>query len=147
MHRDAGHLVPYAELEAGEQVLVDGVHPAGPEQADQVQGAAGVLEDCAEVGERLEAEEVTALDALGDPHQILGHHPAGAQVEVADLGVPHLPLGEPHGEAAGLEQRARLALPQAVPHRGPGEFDRVALAGLAIPPAVQHDERHGTARV
>ncbi len=147
MHRDAGHLVAHPELEAGQQVLVDGVHAAGPEQAHQVQGAAGVLEDGAEVGERLEAEEVAPLDALGDPDQVLGHHAAGAQVQVADLGVPHLPLGEADGEPARLEQGARLALPQAVPHRRPGQFDRVALAGLAIPPAVQHNERHGTARV
>ena len=47
------HLVPHAELDAGEQVPVEGVHAAGAEQADQVQRAAGLPQAGAQLHQRL----------------------------------------------------------------------------------------------
>ena len=138
------------ELDAGQQVPVDGVHPTGAEQPDQVQGAALAAECGAELRQRLQPVELAGPDALGDADQVLRHHAAGPEVEVAHLAVAHLAFGQAHGQAAGVEQGARLVLPEPVPYRGAGQLDRVALAGFAVAPAVQNHEDHrsgGSARV
>ena len=41
------------------------------------------------------------------------HHPPGAEVQVADLAVAHLPFGQSNGEPRRLEQRARRSRPEA----------------------------------
>ena len=135
MNGDARHAVPHAQLDAGEQVPVERVHAAGPEQADQVQRAAGLPQLGAQLDQRRQLVELPALDALGDAHEVLGHHPAGAEVQVADLAVAHLAFGEPHGEAAGVEQGAREAIPRAGARPAWGQLDRVALALRADSPS------------
>ena len=92
--------------------------------------------------EGLEAEEIPSLDALGDAHQILRHHPPGAEIEVAHLAVAHLAGRKPDGEPAGVEERPRLRGPEPVPHRRVAELDGIALARGAVAPAVEHHEQH-----
>ena len=67
----------------------------------------------------------------------------GAEVEVADLGVAHLPGGQADGLAAGGQLRVVVALPQPVEHRRVGERDRVARPVRRQPPAVEDDEADG----
>ena len=63
-------------------------------------------------------------DRLVDARQVLADDRAGAEVEVADLGVAHLPVGQPDGRAAGASAacagsaprgRRRPACPRARP--------------------------------
>ena len=140
MDGDGGHPVADPELDAGQQVPVEGVDPAGAQQPDQVEGPAGLPQAGAQLYQRGKLIEFTRLDALGDADQILGDHPAGADVEMADLAVPHLALGEADGEAAGVEQGAGKASPEPVPDRGGGQLDGVSFALAPVPPAVQNHQ-------
>jgi hypothetical protein len=71
-------------------------------------------------------EEGAVLDRVLDAREVLLHHRAGAEVEVADLAVAHLALGQPDGAPAGGQLRVAVALPQLVEHRCLGERQRVA---------------------
>ena len=74
--------------------------------------------------------------------QVLEEDPAGADRQVADLGVPHLPLRQPDGLAGGLQRRVRVLAPEPVEDRRAGELDRVAGPGRRAAPAVEDDERY-----
>src|SRR3954451_4855751 len=92
------------------------------------------------------------LDGFVDPRQVLLDHRAGAEVQMPDLAVTHLPLGQPDGSAARRQLGMRVARPQIVEHRGVGELDRVAGSRRGEPPPVEHDEAdrrmgHGAAAV
>ena len=82
-------------------------------------------------------------DGLVDPREVLRHDRAGAEVEVADLGVAHLPGGQPDRLAARGERGVRVLGPQPVEDGRVGERDRVARAVGREPPAVEHDEADG----
>ena len=56
-------------------------------------------------------------DRLVDAHQVLRHDRACAQVQVADLRVAHLSLGEANGGAARQQRGVRVGLPQLVEDR------------------------------
>src|SRR4029077_7522929 len=64
----------------------------------------------------------------------------GADREMADLGVAHLPRRQPDRLAGGLERRVRVPGPQALEHRRVGEVDGVARPRRRDPPAVEDDE-------
>ena len=94
--------------------------------------------------QHLVLEEAAVGDRVVDPGQVLLDDRAGAEVEVADLGVAHLAVGEADVAAAGRERRVRVALPERVEDRGVGLGDRVARARRGQPPAVE--DRPGRAR-
>src|SRR6185295_14828299 len=64
------------------------------------------------------------------------------EVEVADLAVAHLALGQADGLALRGERRVRIALPQVVEDRRVGQVDRVPRPGIGDSPSVEHDEAH-----
>ena len=138
-----GHLVPDPELDARQQVLIDGVHSAGPQESDQVQRATPLPDAPAQLHQRRQGKELAPPDALGDANQILGDHAAGAQVQVPHLAVPHLSFGKTDGETAGVEQGARMTFPEAVPNRSAGQVRLRSLApALAMPPPIEHHQDH-----
>ncbi len=93
--------------------------------------------------ERVVREEGPVLHRPVDAHEVLVDDPPGAEVRVAHLGVPHLPLGEPDGEAARLDGGRRVLAQEGVHVGRPGERDGVRLALLADAPAVEDDEEDG----
>ena len=64
----------------------------------------------------------------------------GPEVEVADLGVTHLPRGQTDVAARGGELRVRVTLPERVEGWCVRQRDRVARARLREAPAVEDDE-------
>ena len=81
---------------AGLDVLPAGVDAAVGDQAEQVQPAARAVAAPLAGGEQgLVLEEAAVGDRVVDPGQVLLDDRAGAEVEVADLGVAHLPSGRP----------------------------------------------------
>jgi hypothetical protein len=63
-----------------------------------------------------------------------------------DLGVAHLPLGQPDGSPAGGQLGVGIPPPQLVEYRGLRERDRVARPIGRESPAVQHDQRRASRR-
>src|SRR5262249_41511393 len=80
------------------------------------------------------------LEVVVDADEVLADDPAGAQVGVADLRVPHLPFGQPDRTAGGGQLRVRVARPQVVEHRRRGKFDGVSRPRRRHPPAAEDEE-------
>src|SRR5947208_14423556 len=78
-----------------------------------------------------------------DPGQVLVDDPAGADVEVANLGVPLLALRQTDGLAGRGQYRVRPSFPECIPVRLPRGGDRIGGGLFTITPAVddQQDER------
>ena len=130
------------EFQEKVRVIFDGVDTAGTKQTHDVQGPPALAQRCAELDQGGQREEFPALNALRDSDQVLGYHPAGAEVQMANLAVTHLTFRKADGEATRFEQGARKGLPQAMPNGSAGQLDRVSVPGLAIPPAVQYQQDH-----
>ena len=79
------------------------------------------------LGEHGVVEQRAVLDRQVDARELLVDDAAGADVEVPDLGVAHLPLGQPDGEPGARERRPRAAREQPV------EVGRVARASRRCP--------------
>jgi hypothetical protein len=74
------------------------------------------------------------------------HHrdAAGAEVEVTDLAVAHLPRRQAHVGAARADEPVRVLRVQRGEPRGLGEADRVVGGLGALAEAVEDHEDHGT---
>src|ERR1051325_5846830 len=141
-----GQLVSSPELDGREEMLVQRMDPAGPDQPDEVQRAAALAGACTQLDERGQAEELAGLDGLRDAHDVLRHDAAGAEVEVTHLAVADLPVGKSHGESGRVEECARRLGPEAMPDGRVTELDGVALAAGTKAPAVEHDQDDRGAR-
>ena len=62
-----------------------------------------------------------------------------------DLGIAHLPVGQPYKMLAGLQMRVRPARHKLVPNRYPRAFEGVILRVLPLTPAVE-DAQHNRTR-
>ena len=124
------------------QVRQARVHAAVGDEPDQVH-ALGARE---RRPQHLVLGERPVLDRVVDARQVLTDDRAGAEVEVPDLRVAHLPVGQPDGAPAGRQLRVRVARPQLVEDRRVGQRDRVARARRREPPAVEHHQRHARRR-
>ena len=124
--------------------------PPGPRRPTRWSVPPRLPQAGAQLHQRRKLVELAGLDALGDADQILGDHPAGPEVQVADLAVPHLAFGETHRQPARLEQGARKAFPEPVPDGGGGQLDGVALpfrAGTPSRPAPPGQPGSGDVRL
>ncbi len=130
------HRETSGELQQRLQVAEAGVHAAVGDQPDQVHTL--------RAGERVHDRGVLAQHPVEhgvvDTREVLADDSAGAEVEVADLGVAHLALGEPHGAPGGRQRGVRVGAPQRVEHRRARQRDGVAGARVGEAPAVQHDQ-------
>jgi len=139
-------LVLVAQHDRGDEVLIEGVHAAVPEQAHEVECGTASLHAAAQLDERRQAEELSRLDRLRDAHDVLGHHASGAEIQVSDLAVTDLSGGESHREPRGVEQCARRFGPEAVPGARVTQLDGVSLAAGTEAPAIEHDQDDRGAR-
>ena len=116
------------------------VHAAVGEQAEQMQPAlagARVLHGIEQHGMR---EKFAVLDHQVDAGDVHVHDAAGADVEVADFAVAHLPFGQADERPAGMNQRVGILAQQAVIGGLAGERDGVGFGFGAVSPAVEDDE-------
>ena len=90
--------------------------------------------------ERRALEERAVGDGGVDPRQVLQDRPAGAEVQVADLGVAHLPRRQTDGVLGGSQRGVRPAREQAAPVRHRGGGDRVGGRVAADPEPIEDDE-------
>ena len=85
--------------------------------------------------ERRVLEERAVRDRAVHALQVLEEDAAGADRQVADLGVAHLPGRQADRLARGLERRVRVLGPEPVEDRRLGELDGVARARAARSPS------------
>src|SRR5688572_27760283 len=142
MHDNAGNALALRELYQGGEVFHVGVHPAGGDEAHEVERSAlahrgaglaqcGVVEEAAVVDRIVDADELLVLDV------------AGTHREVPDLAVPHDSVGQTDGATARLELRVRPASEERVETRRLRARHRVAWSVGSDPPAVEHAEHDG----
>ena len=129
-----GHL--HRRLDVGD-VAVDAA--GGQESVDVDRLAVGLgLEHGVLVGRIL--KESAVLNGVGDLGQILEHHPAGADVGVAHLGVAHLALGETYVQAGGRQLAAGALGKDLIQEGLPGVGNGVARRLVPEAEAVHNDQ-------
>ena len=122
------------------------MHAAGRDQADQMAGAAALFQLVDQIGERRRLLDLAVGDGVADARQVLHHHAAGADVEMADLGIAHLARRQADIACPTVRRkRVRAGGPEPVEGRGLGLADGVVGGVLAPAPAVQDDQHHRTA--
>ncbi len=110
------------------------------EQADDVEGAASFLRG-GDGGEQRGVGEEAAVDDGGvDAGHVHADDAAGAEVEVADLGVAHLAVGQADEVVAGAEEGVGEVAQERVVDGLAGEGDCVAVGVGAVAPAVENCE-------
>ncbi len=82
-----------------------------------------------------------------DARQVLEHRPAGAEVEVADLAVAHLAVGQADGGAGGVEAGMRPLGHESPPARHVGGGDGIHGRVRPDAEAVDDDEDDGARSV
>lgn len=91
-------------------VLV-GMHAPGRDEAHEVACAACFFEGCDKVPHHFAACHRAIGQAGSDARQFLHDHAARADIEVADLGIAHLPARQANILATGLEEGAGAGRP------------------------------------
>jgi hypothetical protein len=121
------------------------VHAARRDQAQQVQAAAFGHAGVGEPGPGRPHGEIALFQAARDADQVLVDDAAGADGQVPDLAVAHLPVGQAHVQAAGAQGGEGVVAQQRLVEPRMGADDRVAdlAAGTAaVAHPVQDAEDH-----
>ena len=140
MDADALHALAGGQLRHGDQMAVVGVNAPGTDKADQVERVVGLLRPGAQLDQDGPAEEVAGRDRLVDPRQVLQDRLAGTQVEVADLRVAHLALGQTDELLRSLDGAMRPTLQELDPVGHVGLGDGVDGGLVPDAEAVKHDQ-------
>ena len=125
-----------------------GVDATIGDEADEVKALAGRGGDS--FLQNLVFREGAVTDGEVDAGEFLVNDAAGAEVEVADLGISHLALGQADLQAAGLESAPGIVLIETVVDRCFGEeggialFLRTGAAGGIDAPTVTNEEKNGS---
>ena len=127
-----------SEAEQGFQVVDVRMDAAVGDEPEQVRALAA-LEGADEGGD---LEEGPVLDRRVHSHQVLQQDAAGADRQVPDLRVAHLPRRKADRLAGCLERRVRVLGPEPVEDGRVRELDRVSRAGRGEAPPVEDDERY-----
>ena len=84
----------------------------------------------------------TVLAGAVDLHQILIDHAARTDIEVSHLGVAHLPVGQPHVLAVGMQLRMRILFGHRRNICGMDGRNDVTLGSVADAPTVQNHKQY-----
>src|SRR5579863_270688 len=88
-------------------------------------------------------EELAVLDHQVDARDVHVHDAAGTDVEMPDLAVAHLPLGQADERSTCVNQRVGILAQQAVVSGLACQSDGVGLGFGAVSPAVENDQDEG----
>ena len=112
---------------------------ARADQADQVEAPAGFGGSPARVEQCRPLEERAVVERRVDALHVRQHGPAGAEVQVADLGVAHLTRGQPDRSLRRAERRARPGREHGAPGR---HASRTNCIRRRLPPDPEPFEDH-----
>ena len=129
-------------LDRSDDVVQMAMHPAIRHQPHQMGGAARRLELGDEALQGVVGEEAAILDRQVDLAQVHRHHPAGADIGMADLGIAHLAAGQPDIGAVGDQPVMRAVGHDPVEIRGIGQRGGVGLRFFAETPAVENAQNN-----
>src|ERR1700676_4433243 len=96
-----------------------------------------MLHSCEQHGMR---EELTISDHQINASDVHVHDAAGANIEMSNLAVAHLSLGQADEGSAGMNERVGIFAQQPVVSRLACERDGVSFCFGAITPAVEDDQ-------
>ena len=85
-------------------------------------------------------EELAILDHQIDARDVHVHNAPGADVQMPDFAVAHLPLGQSNKRSAGMNQRVGILAQQPVVGRLARQRDGVGFGFGAISPAIENDQ-------
>ena len=128
----------------GDAVLLVAVDAAVGDQTEEMAGAAGAAGDVDEGQEGGCFGEAAVFYGSADAGEFLTDDAAGADVQVADLGVAHLADGEADVAAAGVQEGAWSGLPEAVEVRGGCLGHGIVRLIFAPPETVENKQHDGT---
>src|SRR5580658_3292708 len=116
------------------------VHPAIGNQAKQMQPP--LAHACMLHGREQYwmCKELAVLDHQVDASDVHVNDAPGANVEMPDLAVAHLPLGQAHKGPAGMNERVGILAQQTVIGWLARQRDGVGLGLGAVTPAIEDDE-------
>ena len=127
VHDEVGHALAARQVDARLEVAEVGVHAAVRDETHEVErgcpSPALWRRPACRTGF---SKKRAVVDRLADARQVLVDDAAGADVEVADLGVAHLPGGQADGRARRVERAVRVGRPEPVEDRRVGERHGVA---------------------
>src|ERR1035441_9607020 len=98
---------------------------------------AGILHGCDEHWMR---EEFAVQDQKFDARDVHMHYELGANIQMGDFAVAHLPFRQSNEWPAGVNQRVRILAQQSVIGRLACQGDGVTLGFGAVSPAVENNE-------
>src|SRR5260370_34675080 len=84
-------------------------------------------------------KEFAILNHQLNPRTVHVYNAPGADIEMADLAVPHLSLGEPNERAAGVDQRIGILAQQPGVGGLAGESNSVGFGFGSASPAIEND--------
>jgi hypothetical protein len=85
-------------------------------------------------------KERALYDCPVDTGEVLVDDPTRPEREMTHLGIAHHSSGQTHSFTAGLQEYVGIGVPERVPHRGPGQRDRVPRPWWSVAPAVEDDK-------
>ena len=128
------------------QVLLVAVHATVGYQSHQVHRATRRDRCVDRLDQNRVLEDRAVRDRTIDPGELLVDDATGTDVEVPDLGVAHLPLGQADREPAREKRGPRAPGEQRIKVGGMRKRDGVAGPGLGQAEPVHDDEDDGRAR-
>src|SRR5437867_12194309 len=119
-------LVLMREPDGGHEVLIERVHAAVADEAQQMERSAAAPHTGAQLDEGRQPEKLARLDGLRDAHDVLRHDAAGREVQVSHFTAADLSFGKTDAAPRRPEQRTGNARPEATLARTATDFDGAA---------------------
>ena len=107
-------------------------------------GAAALPQARDQAGKRRRPLDFAAFDRLGYARQVLHNQTPGADIEMPDLGIAHLPRRQADVLARCVQEGVRTTGPQAVEIGGAGLAHGIVGILVAPAPAVENCQHHWT---
>jgi hypothetical protein len=140
VHEDAIDSLLFCHFQERVQMFLPRMHAAIGDEPEQMQFApadAGIFHPFNEHGMR---EELTILNHQVNARDIHMHNAPGADIQMPDFAVAHLPFGQSDERPTGVNQRVRIFAQQTVVDRFAREGDSICFGFGPVSPAVKNNE-------
>ncbi len=119
-----------------------GVDATIGDQTEEMQRAILLRSKCNRLNERGIGKEAAVSDGAVDAHDIHADDASGAQVQMSNLGIPHLAVGQANKVIARVDQSAWKFFDKMIVRWLASQRDGVAVRIRAIAPSVENGENN-----